>query len=105
MDREGRNLDKEEIPGSSQSMQGYILTYPGFKGRTFVISGFSTEGIFISAICSTYCGRKRRKGWGDRGDGDGGGGALWGGGVGGVLRSGGSRNALKGNHCQSLIII
>ena len=27
MDREGRNKDKDDIPGSGQSMRGYILTY------------------------------------------------------------------------------
>ena len=28
-------ISKEEIPGSKRSMYGYILTYPGFNGRTF----------------------------------------------------------------------
>ena len=27
MEQESRNWDKEEIPGSEQSMCGYILTY------------------------------------------------------------------------------
>ena len=27
MDLEGRNQDKEEIPGSRRSMRGYILIY------------------------------------------------------------------------------
>ena len=48
MDREGRNYDKEEIPGIGQSMCSYILTYSGFKGRTFVSSGFPIEGTLIS---------------------------------------------------------
>ena len=30
MDWEGRKRNKEEIPGSGQSMHGYILTYPRF---------------------------------------------------------------------------
>ena len=29
MDRKGRDQDKENIPGSGRSMQGYILTYSG----------------------------------------------------------------------------
>ena len=28
-------ISKEEIPGSKRSMYGYILTNPGFTGRTF----------------------------------------------------------------------
>ena len=28
-------ISKEEIPGSKLSMCGFILTTPGFKGRTF----------------------------------------------------------------------
>ena len=31
----GVEKNKEEIPGSKRSMYGYILTYSGFKGRTF----------------------------------------------------------------------
>ena len=46
MDRESRNYDGEEIPGSSRSTRGYILTY---TGRTYVSSGFSTERTLISA--------------------------------------------------------
>ena len=28
-------ISKEEILGSKRSMHGYIMTIPGFKGRTF----------------------------------------------------------------------
>ena len=28
-------MSNEQIPGSKRSMYGYILTYSGFKGRTF----------------------------------------------------------------------
>ena len=46
MDREGRKCDKLEIHGSWQSMRRYNIFWPtpGFKGRAFVISGFSKEG-------------------------------------------------------------
>ena len=58
MDREGRNCDKLEIPGSWQSMRGYNIFWPtpGFKGSTFAISGFSTEGALFSASSERHCG-------------------------------------------------
>ena len=34
---------------------GYIWHIPGFKGRTFVRFGFSTEGILISASAVPHC--------------------------------------------------
>ena len=43
MDQEGRNSDKEESPSREKGMHGYILTAPGFQGKTFVSSGFPTE--------------------------------------------------------------
>ena len=46
---QGRNQDKEEIPGSGQSMCGYtqIGYTPGFEGRTFISSGFSTDLLVV----------------------------------------------------------
>ena len=55
MDHKGRTQDKEEIPGNGQSMHGFVLTYSRFKGKTFVNSGFSTEGPFISASTLPHC--------------------------------------------------
>ena len=48
MDQDGLNYDKV-ILGSGRSMRGYILTKPGCQGRTFVSSGFSSEGTLLSA--------------------------------------------------------
>lgn len=47
---------KQEITGSRGSMHGYILTYSGFKGRTFANSGFSTEGTLN--LHEGYCARE-----------------------------------------------
>ena len=58
MDRERRIWNKEEIPGSGRSMRGYILHTPGSKGKTFVSSGFSTEGIVISASAVPHSGKR-----------------------------------------------
>ena len=46
MDQEGKNWDKEGIPGSGQSVHGYIKPTPGLKG-----SGFSKDVNFC--VCST----------------------------------------------------
>ena len=52
MDREGRNWDKEEIPGSGQGMHDYILTY--YRWKTFVNPEFSTDRTPISASAATH---------------------------------------------------
>ena len=44
MDREGINWDNKEIHGSGKSMRGYILTIPGFKGRTLIFLSAKMTG-------------------------------------------------------------
>ena len=63
MDRERNNQNKEEIAGSERGMRGVDLTYstPGFKGRTFVTSGFSTEGTLLSASAGPRCGLRLKQ--------------------------------------------
>ena len=56
MDLEGRNWDKEEIPGSGWGMHGYIQTYSRLKGRTVVSCGFSIEGTLISTSAVSTAG-------------------------------------------------
>ena len=42
-------IRKEEIPGSRRSMHGFILTSPGFKGRTF------GHGVVLSRWDLNFC--------------------------------------------------
>ena len=58
-----RQKIEPETSGSGWSMHGYIYTEatPGMKGRTFVSSGFSTEGLqflhpqYQTAGCRKEC--------------------------------------------------
>ena len=57
MDRKGKKINKEEIPGSKRSMYGYTMTYSiqALKGER-LSSVFSPEGTLISASAAPLCG-------------------------------------------------
>ena len=52
MPQEGRNKDKEVIPGSGQSMQGYILTFS--RLHTDLLQ--TLKGEHLSALGSQHKG-------------------------------------------------
>ena len=47
-------INKEEIPGSKRSLYCYILTTPGFTGRTFKLCVL-TRWDLISVSAAPYC--------------------------------------------------
>ena len=54
MNREGRNLDRKKFLAVGEACMAIFRPIPGFKGKTFVSSGFSTNRTLISASALPY---------------------------------------------------
>ena len=56
-------INEEEIPGSKRSMYGYILTTPGFTGRTFKLCVLTRWDFNFCIRSSPLRGRGRERDW------------------------------------------